>query len=414
VRILLVSQFYPPVTGGQERHVRDLALALVGRGHEVEVATISSGGRVGTSDDGEVKVHRLQSSAQRFPRIYSETERPHATPVADPRLRAQIRELVSSRGFDVLHAHDWIVNSVLGAAGRSGPPVVLTMHDYSHVCATKRMMRGNAVCPGPEPVACVRCASAMYGRVMGPGVYVANTLQRRRRQSRVSAFVSVSSAVADRAQLDSTVHSVVIPNFVPDSIVMDAAKWADADQIASEGPILFAGDLRFDKGVTVLLAAYEQLSDPPPLLMAGRTFPDTPLASVRGAEVLGPVPAQDMQDLMRSARVVVVPSIVGDACPTVVLEAMAAGRPVVGAASGGIPELVAEGSTGLLVPPGDAASLAGAMASLLASPAETSEMGRRGLERVHSFTASAVTEQLEGLYLDLVRNDETRGERPIP
>ena len=117
---------------------------------------------------------------------------------------------------------------------------------------------------------------------------------------------------------------------------------------------------------------------------------------------------------MRSARVVVVPSIVGDACPTVVLEAMAAGRPVVGAASGGIPELVAEGSTGLLVPPGDAASLAGAMASLLASPAETSEMGRRGLERVHSFTASAVTEQLEGLYLDLVRNDETRGERPIP
>ena len=285
----MVSQFYPPVSGGQERHVRDLAFALVGRGHEVEVATISSGGRVGTSDDGKVKVHRLQSSAQRFPRIYSETERPHATPVADPRLRAQIRALVSSRAYDVLHAHDWIVNSVLGAAGRGGPPVVYTMHDYSHVCATKRMMRGNSACPGPEPAACVRCASAMYGPVMGPGVYVANTIQRRRRRSRVTAFVPVSAAVARSTQLDSAVHSVVIPNFVPDSIVMDAAEWPDANLIASEGPILFAGDLRFDKGVTVL-AAYEQLSDPPPLLMAGRTFPDTPLAAVQGANVLGPFP----------------------------------------------------------------------------------------------------------------------------
>jgi glycogen synthase len=411
VRILLVSQFYPPVTGGQERHVRDLAFGLVGRGHEVEVATISSEGQVGTSVDGKVKVHRLQSSAQRIPGIYSEKERPHATPVADPRLRAQIRGLVSSRGYDVLHAHDWIVNSVLGAAGRSGPPVVYTMHDYSHVCATKRMMRGDSVCPGPEPRACVRCASEMYGRVMGPGVYVANTIQRRKRRSRVSAFVPVSAAVADKTQLDSTVHSVVIPNFVPDSILVDSATWAEANRIASEGPILFAGDLRFDKGVTVLLAAYEQLSDPPPLLMAGRTFPDTPLAPVQGVNVLGPVPAQDMMDLMRSARLVVVPSIVGDACPTVVLEAMAAGRPVVGSESGGIPELVEDGSTGLLVPPGDAASLAGAIASLLASPAETSEMGRRGLQRVRSFTASAVTERLEELYMDLVRNDETRGER---
>ena len=294
----------------------------------MRVATISSGGRVGTSDDGKVKVHRLQSSAQRFPRIYSETERPHATPVADPRLRAQIRALVSSRAYDVLHAHDWIVNSVLGAAGRGRTPVVYTMHDYSHVCATKRMMQGNSVCPGPEPAACVRCASAMYGPVMGPGVYVANTIQRRRRRSRVTAFVPVSAAVARSTQLDSAVHSVVIPNFVPDSIVMDAAEWPNARSHRQRGPdpVRRRSSLR-------------QGSDRPPRRLRttqrssaashGRQdVPSTPLAPVQGANVLGPVPAQDMVNLMRSAaRLVVVPSIVYDACPTVVLEAMAAGRP---------------------------------------------------------------------------------------
>ena len=46
---------------------------------------------------------------------------------------------------------------------------------------------------------------------------------------------------------------------------------------------------------------------------------------------------------------------------------------------------------------------------MLASPAETSEMGLRGLQRVHSFTASAVTERLERLYLDLLGSDETHG-----
>ena len=66
---------------------------------------------------------------------------------------------------------------------------------------------------------------------------------------------------------------------------------AHANPIASEGPILFAGDLRFDKGVTVLLAAYEQLSDPPPLFMAGQDVPRHPPSSCpRGRTCSAPFP----------------------------------------------------------------------------------------------------------------------------
>ena len=81
-------------------------------------------------------------------------------------------------------------------------------------------------------------------------------------------------------------------------------------------------------------------------------------------------------DLMRTACVVVVPSIVQDCCPTVVLEAMAVGRPVVAAASGGIIDLVDDGVTGLLVPPGDPVALSTALSAVLDDPQRASAMGQ--------------------------------------
>lgn len=396
MRVLMLSQFYPPVTGGQERHVRDLAQALATRGHEVEVATIATGGDDGTTLDGEVAVHRLRTTAQRMPRLYTESGRPHALPIADPELRAGIGRLLTGRRFDVAHAHDWIVNSLLGPARRTHTPVLLTQHDYSHVCATKRMMRGDFVCPGPAPVACVRCASAQYGPVVGPGVVLANVAGRRARGAKVATFIPVSATVAARTSLvGGSDHYEVIPNFVPDAILVDPASLDDGQ---CGGPILFVGDVTRDKGVDVLFDAYRRLSNSSRLVLVGRLLPDAPVERPSGVEVLGLTPPGEVLTHMRRAGMVVVPSIVLDACPTVVLEAMAAGRPVVASSSGGITDLVEDGETGILVPPGDAVALARAMESLIDDPAMARTMGRKGLERVRLFTASAVAARVEGLY----------------
>ena len=155
--------------------------ALVERGHQVEVATIAVAGPAGTSLDGDVTVHRIRTTAQHLPRLYSDPERPHAMPVVDPGFRSAIGQLLGTRRFDILHAHDWSIGSAIGPARRAGIPVVLTQHDYSHVCATKRLMRGDVVCPGPTPLACVRCASSWHGPVVGPVVVAANALSRRSR-----------------------------------------------------------------------------------------------------------------------------------------------------------------------------------------------------------------------------------------
>ena len=108
-------------------------------------------------------------------------------------------------------------------------------------------------------------------------------------------------------------------------------------------------------------------------------------------------------DLMQTACVVAVPSIVPDCCPTVILEAMALGRPVVAAASGGIVDLVDDGVTGLLVAPDDPDTLSAALSAVVDDRDAAAAMGREALKRAPLFTASAVVGRIESLYERLHR-----------
>ena len=389
----MVTQFYPPVAGGQEQHVRNLAQALVERGHRVEVVTIAvDGGPVGMSLDGTVPVHRIRTTAQHLPRLYSDPARPHAMPTVDPGFRSAIGRLLAAGEFDILHAHDWSIGSAIGPARRAGVPVVLTQHDYSHVCATKRLMRGDDVCAGPTPIACVRCASSRHGPVVGPVVALANALGRRTRTKHVATFIPVSSAVAVNTRLPERSPYVVVPNFVADKLLLDESV------PHPDGPIVFVGDLTRDKGIEVLSEAYRRMGGNPRLVLAGRVFEETPLDLPGQVERRGLLDHESVIDLMQTACVVVVPSIVPDCCPTVVLEAMALGRPVVAAATGGIVDLVDDGETGILVAPGDPIALCTALAAVVNERDVAAAMGRKALNRARLFSASAVVGRVEALY----------------
>ena len=274
--------------------------------------------------------------------------------------------------------------------------MVLTQHDYSHVCATKRLMRGDAVCPGPAPIACARCASSWHGPVVGPGVALANALGRRTRTRHVDAFIPVSSVVADSTRLPGRSPYEVIPNFIPDDLLLDQAV------PRPDGPIVFVGDLSRDKGIEVLLEAHRRLGGLPHLVLAGRVLEDTPLDLSDRVELRGLLDHASVIELMQTASVVAVPSIVPDCCPTVVLEAMAVGRPVVAAASGGIVDLVDDGVTGLLVAPGDPVVLSTALSVVVNDPDTAAAMGREALVRARSFTASTVVGRVETLYERLI------------
>jgi glycosyltransferase involved in cell wall biosynthesis len=403
---MLLAQFLPPVLGGEERHVWTLARALAARAHEVTLLGFATSREEPAESHSEgVRIVRVRTAASHLSVLYSDSARPHALPLPDPLVSRAIRNELSRGRFDVVHAHNWIVNSALGPAARARVPLVMTLHDYSHICATKRLMEhGKQRCSGPSLARCLSCATAHYGAVRGTVTVAANTWSAWRRSDRISRFAAVSSAVATAVALPddswlsgARLKTEVIPNFIPDEIVLE-----EIPPTGPEAPLLFVGDLSPDKGVQTLLDAYRLLDGPPPLLLGGRSWPENAWTMPDGVRWLGELPHDEVLALLRSARAVIVPSICGDACPTVVLEAMAAGRPVVASASGGIVDMVIDGVTGLLVAPRDVSALAQAISSVLRDPRTATAFGAAGRDRARQFTVSAVAERIERLYASAI------------
>jgi glycogen synthase len=423
MRILLLAQFFPPDIGGEERHVFNLANTLAERGHEVAVATQ----RMVDAPDQEtlesgVRVHRFATLAMRLPGIYS-TNRTHHPPLPDPLGVRELSRITRQERPQVIHAHNWIVNSAV-ALRRSSPAglrfgLVLTLHDFSHVCATKRLMRMGSACEGPTIARCLPCATANYGVAVGPLTVAATALMRPWKDRAIDHVICVSSAVASGNHISHNSNTSVIPNFVLDEIILgrtaDAAG-AQTEDIPPSFPkeefLLFVGELSRDKGLPTLLRAYELLGRKrPPLLLIGRPMPDTPKRLPDGVEMCAERPHAHVIAAFRRCLFAVLPSICLDACPTTVLEAMASGSPVVATTTGGVVDMIVNGENGLLVPPGDEYKLAEAMARLLNDADLRGRLAAGAQERVQRFTASAVVERLEAVYARVApRNSGTSAE----
>lgn len=111
---------------------------------------------------------------------------------------------------------------------------------------------------------------------------------------------------------------------------------------------------------------------------------------------------RDVPDLLGAADVFVLSSL-WEGLPRVILQAMAAGKPVVVTAADGNAEVVQDGSNGLLVPPGMPAELAKGIVTLLSDPVRSAEMGRRGQHSVLPFDRRKMVSDIERLYLDLMQ-----------
>jgi len=194
--------------------------------------------------------------------------------------------------------------------------------------------------------------------------------------------------------------------------------------LQDEPTVLFAGKLRESKGVHLLLAAMEHVWQVRPqavLVLVGgteygrnRTMRETPfmqdlrrqLATARGRVVLtGFIPPQEMPRSYLLGDIFVGPSQIEEGLGLVFLEAAAAGLPVIATRRGGIPEVVREGDTGLLLrQPDDVAELAEKILLLLGDEPLRRELGRRGREWVAAnFTWEKITRDLEQVY-DEVRS----------
>jgi len=400
----MLAQFYPPTIGGEERHVQDLSVELVARGHDVAVATLWREGAPKFEVDQGVRVHRIRGSLQRVGALFSEKERQHSPPFPDPEALWALRRIIMRERPDIVHAHNWIVHSFTPLKAWSKAKLVVTLHDCSLVCAQKRFMSRGALCNGPGLLKCLACAAEFYGPAKGAPTMLANSIWGKVERRMVDMFLPVSQAMAEVNQLAKYgVPHRVIPNFMPNNLdVLPGDGSPLLTELPKDNYLLFVGDVARDKGVEVLLQAYAKMEGQVPLVLIGRAVADFPMDFPPNVRVLQSWPHEAIMQAWSRCTIALIPSICLESFGIVALEAMAMGRPVVASRIGGLADIVVDGETGFLVAPGDWCALRDAVQRLIDDPMLRERIGTMAKQRAAEFQARAVVPRIEHVYQEVL------------
>ena len=300
-------------------------------------------------------------------------------------------------GADLVHSHTWYANLAGHLASQLyGVPHVVTTHSL-------------------EPL------RPWKAEQLGGGYELSSWCERTAVES-AAAVVAVSDGM--RADVLAAYPAVppdrvrVIRNGIDTARVRSPTPaptcWSSTAWIPAAPYVIFVGRVTRQKGLPVLLRAAAGL-DPAAQLVLCAGQADTPelaaevdelVAGLTGATsgvrlISGMLAKREVIQLLSHARVFACPSVY-EPLGIVNLEAMACGAAVVASRVGGIPEVVADGETGLLVPPGDPGALAEALNALLRDPGRAAEMGLRGASRAAAeFDWAAIAAQTVALYHEL-------------
>ncbi len=389
MRVDLLTKEYPPaVYGGAGVHVTELVRALR-RSIDVRVRCF------GQPRDEE------GTTAYDVPASLADANGALQTLAVD----LQIADAVE--GTDVVHSHTWYANE----AGR----LAQALHGVPHVVTAHSL----------EPL------RPWKAEQLGGGYRISSDIERRAYEA-ADRVIAVSDGM--RADILRSYPALDPARVVTVYNGIDLDAWApnpDADRARELGldpahpSIVFVGRITRQKGLPHLLRAARSLPEGVQLILCAGA-PDTPeiLAEVKGlVEELQSsregvvwiddvLPRDDLRALLSHATAFVCPSVY-EPLGIVNLEAMACGAPVVGSATGGIPEVIDDGVTGFLVPidqvqdgtgtPTDPArfeaDLADALARMVADPEAAKRMGEAGRERARErFDWGRIAEQTREVY----------------
>ncbi len=302
---------------------------------------------------------------------------------------------IDSHRPDVVHLHNvfplispWVVR----VAKKAGVPVVQTVHNYRHVCASGTFFRDGRSCRDccgkslPWPGVLHGCYRGSKSQTVAMATALAS---HRSTWQLVDRFLAVSEFVAEHLRRAGVASEriVVKPNAVPDP--------------GTPGPpgagFLFGGRLEPEKGIGLLIEAWAHsgLGRHEVLAVVGdgseRAAVEQAAATVPGLRFHGLVDGAEMARRTADAAVVVVPSLWDEPCPLMVVEAFSAGRPAIVTKLGALGEMV-DGTVGWSAAP-DVASLAAALVA--AHCGDRLRRGAKARQRyVERFHPQVVTPQL--------------------
>jgi glycosyltransferase involved in cell wall biosynthesis len=415
VRVLLATDHYPPYIGGAQIQSQLLARELRRRGHEVIIATVWQNDMPAVESDDGILVYGLRQ-LRTVPGIARKRRQHHQPPFPDPVTSVGMRRLIGRFKPDIVHSYGWISYSCAAALLGKDIPLLITARDYAYSCANRTLMRDGQVCSGPAPLKCLGCAGRHYGRPKGwiaaLGVLGSRPLLRRK----VRAIHSISGYVQtilrrdfldDRSSKTAghIIHDVIsnMPQENSREAPVGKVDVTRLGELPKEPFMLFVGALRRVKGVEELLAAYERLEHPPPLVLIGTIEPDSPIEFPDGVRVIADFPHDSVMAACERCLFAVMPSRWPEPFGTVVCEAMSRGKPVIGTKPGGHTDLIVHGESGFLVPAGDVSALADAMRALISDVEMRERLGKGARTRSKRFTVEVTIPRLERLYRQLTK-----------
>ncbi len=372
------------MSGGPERYLFAVSSWLAARGHEVVPFALRYARNEPTPAaayfpppplDDQFVLHgdRRLSLGEKL--------RLAARVVRDREVYDATARVLRERRINVVYALQtahYLYPDLVLAARDAGVPVVMRLSDYQMVCPAYHCLRTGRPCfdcrDSLLPALVHRClknslaitgtrvAAMVYARAKGAPQAVARYLAPSR-----FLIDTMAAGGFDRARLRHLLTPLALP--------------PDPGPPPADGPLLYVGGLTEAKGVRVALEAVRGTGRR--LLLAGD--PNTPdaralqqaVGEVPEAEFVGFTTGDALDALYARSSAVLVPSLWWENVPHTALEAMARRRPVLASAHGSLPEIVRDGQTGLLVPPGNVAAWREAIARL-AEPGLADRLGRTG------------------------------------
>jgi glycosyltransferase involved in cell wall biosynthesis len=369
MRILIIIGYLYPVLGGTEWAGYNIARLLASRGHEVVVITrYSMGFRRGTIEH----IAPLKSYEEAF----------------DGRLRIfRMRSLPTMYGralSDIFHAYR------IGWRWRPDIILAFTLMPYAFsAIVVKHLFRLTHLKDIP---------------VMGWG-RGSDVMVTPRRGDVVGAISRILLPIVFQGDMilaqTPAMKEILIGYGCRPSKIRILGNGVDLEsfQISDGGDgrtVLYVGSARPAKGLPYLVRAVNDLPQVRLIVLGGWGEEGDLCRSLakENTEFVGKVPPSKVRDYLAKASIFCLPSL-SEGFPNALLEAMAAGLPIVATRVGGIPYIL--GDSGILVPPRDTASLREALKCLLDDPGRRREYGRRALERAQHFSWDRVVDELEGM-----------------
>jgi len=320
--------------------------------------------------------------------------------------KREMLDLLRDERPDLVHVHNtfmMVSPSVFEACREAGIPVVQTLHNYRLLCPGWSLCREGKVCE--------ECIESGLWRGVWHGCYrdsrlmtaaVALMLQVHRMRGTwshdVGGYVALTNFARDK----------FIEGGLPASRIGVKPNFLESDpgkRCSSGGFALFVGRLSAEKGAEVLLQAWQKLKGTIPLVIMGDGPLREPLESEAAARNLSNITfagwrsRAEILSAMKSASLLITPSLWYEGFPMTVVEAFACEIPVICSRLGGLREIVEDGSTGLHFNPGDAEDLAGKLDLLWTQPAQLAAMGRAAREEYkRNYTAERNYELMMQIY----------------